>query len=51
MNEENDRELRTKEAEVVNKEVYCVNREEVKNALRRRKKDKVVGPEKFAVEV
>ena len=51
MNEENDRELRTKEAEVVSKEVYCVNREDVKNALIRRKNDKAVGAEKFAVEV
>ena len=32
MNEENDRELRTEEAEVVNEEVNCVSREEVKNA-------------------
>ena len=38
MNEENDREPRTEEAEVVNEEVNCVSREEVKNALRRMKK-------------
>ena len=31
MNKENDRELRTEEAEVVNKEVNCVSREKVKN--------------------
>ena len=37
MNEENDRDPRTKEAEVVNKKVNCVSREEVKNALRRMK--------------
>ena len=34
MNEENNRELQTEEAEVVNKEVNCISREEVKNALR-----------------
>ena len=38
MNEENDREPRTKEVEVVNEEVHCVSREEVKNAPRRMKK-------------
>ena len=37
MNEENNREPRTEEAEVVNEEVNCVSRE-VKNALRRMKK-------------
>ena len=35
MNEENNREPGTEEAEVVNEEVNCVSREEVKNALRR----------------
>ena len=44
MNEENNRDPRT-EAEVVNEEVNCVSREEVKNALRRMKKDKAVGPD------
>ena len=51
MNEENNREPRTKEAEVVNKEVNCISREEVKNALRRMKKGKVVGPDELPVEV
>ena len=37
MNEENDRELRTEESEVINKEVNCVSTEEVKNALRKMK--------------
>ena len=32
MNEENNRDPRTEEAEVVNEEVNCVNRKEVKNA-------------------
>ena len=51
MNEENDRELRTAEAEVVNKEVNCVNREEVKNVLKRIKKGKAVGSDELPVEV
>ena len=51
INEENDRELRTAEAEVVNKEVNCVNREEVKNVLRRMKKGKAVGTDELPVEV
>ena len=40
MNEENNREPRTEETEVVKEEVNCVSREEVKNALRRMKKGK-----------
>ena len=44
MNEENNRDLRTEEEEVVNKEVNCVSREEVKNALRRMQKGKAAGP-------
>ena len=47
MNEENNRE----EAEVVNKEVNCVSREEVKSALRRMKKDKAIGLDELPVEV
>ena len=43
MNEENNREPRTEEPEVVNEEVNCVSREEVKNALRRMKKVKQLG--------
>ena len=51
MNKENDREPRTEEAEVVNKEVNCVSRE-VKNALRRmKKKSNAVGPDELPVEV
>ena len=38
-------------AEVVNEEVNCVSREKVKNALRRTKKSKAVGPDEFPVEV
>ena len=38
MNKENNRDPRTEEPEVVNEEVNCVSREEVKNALRRMKK-------------
>ena len=51
MNEENDREPRTEEAEVVNEEVNCVSGEEVKNALKRMKKGKAVGPDELPVEV
>ena len=43
INEENNREPRIEEPEVVNEEVNCVNREEVKNALRRMKKGKRLG--------
>ena len=43
MNKENNRDPRTEEAEMVNKEVNCVSREEVKNALRRMKKVKRLG--------
>ena len=51
MNEENNRDPRTEEAEVVKEEVNCVSREEVKNALRRMKKGKAVGPDELPVEV
>ena len=51
MNEENNRDPRTEEPEVVNEEVNCVSREEVKNALRRMKKGKAVGPDELSVEV
>ena len=51
INKENDRESRTKKAEVVNEEVNCVSREEVKNALRRMKKGKAIGPDELPVEV
>ena len=49
MNEENNRDPRIEEAEVVNEEVNCVSREEVKNALRRMKKGKVAGPDELEV--
>ena len=51
MNKENDRESRKEEAEVVNEEVNCISREEVKNALRRMKKDKAVGLDELPVKV
>ena len=50
MSEENNRDPRTEELEVVNEEVNCVSREEVKNALRRMKKGKAVGPDELPVE-
>ena len=51
MNEENSRDPRTEEAEVVNEEVNCVSREEIKNALRRMKKGKAAGPDELPIEV
>ena len=51
MNKKNDRELRTEQAEVVNEEVNCVSREEVKSTQRRIKKGKAVGPNELPVEV
>ena len=51
MNKENNRDPRTEKAEVVNKEVNCISREEVKNALRRMKTGKVVGSDELPVEV
>ena len=51
MNEENNREPRTEEPEVVKEEVNCIRREEVKNALRRMKKGKAVGPDELPVVV
>ena len=51
LNKENDRDPRTEEAEVVNEEVNCISREEVKNVLRRMKKGKAVGPDELPVEV
>ena len=51
MNEKNDRKPRTEEVEVVNEEVNCVNRKEVKSVLTRMKKGKAVGPDELPVEV
>ena len=51
MNEENNRGPLTEEPEVVSEEINCVSREEVKNALRRMKKDKAVGPDELPVQV
>ena len=51
MNEKNNRDPRTEEAEVVNEEVNCISRVEVKNTLRKMKKGKTVGPDELPVEV
>ena len=51
VNEENNRDPRTEEAEVVNEEINCVSIEEVKNVLRRMKKAKAVRPDELSVEV
>ena len=50
MNEKNNREPKTEKAKVVNEEVNCVSTE-VKNALRRMKKGKAVGPNELPIEV
>ena len=50
MNEENNRDFRTEETKVINEEVNCISKE-VKNALRRMKKGKAVGPDELPVEV
>ena len=50
MKEENNRDSRTEEAEVVSEEVNCVSRE-VKNALTRMKKGKAVGQDELPVEI
>ena len=50
INEENNRDPRTEETEVVNAEVNCVSGKEVKNALRKMKKGKAVGPDELPVE-
>ena len=50
INEENNRDPRTEEAELVNKEVNCISRKEV-NTQRMMKKGKAVGPDELAVEV
>ena len=51
MNDKNDKDSRTEEPEVINEEVNCVSGEEVKNALRRMKKGKAIGPNELPVEV
>ena len=51
INGENNKDPRTEEPEVVNEEVNCVSREEIKNALKRIKKGKAVGPDELPVEV
>ena len=47
MNGKNNREPRTEELEVVNEQVNCVSREEVKNAVRRMKKIKRLGQMRY----
>ena len=51
MNEENERDPRIEEVKVVNEEVNCVSRKEVRNALKKMKKGKAVGPDELPVEV
>ena len=49
--EENNKDPRTEVEVVVKEELNCVSREEVKNALKRMKKDKAVGPDELPVNV
>ena len=51
MNKKNNREPRTEEPEVVNEEVNCVSREEVKNTVRGMNKGKAIGPDELPVKV
>ena len=51
MNKKNNRNPGKEEAEVVNEKVNCFSKEEVKNALRRMKFGKAVGPDELPVEV
>ena len=51
VDEENDGDPGTEEAEVVNEEVNCVSKEEVRNAIRGMKGGKAVGPDELPVEV
>ena len=51
INEENNRESRTEEAEVVNEEINCVSREEVKECTEKDEKGKGVRADKLPVEV
>ena len=51
MNKKNDRKSRKEESKVVNEEINCVSREEVKNALKGMKKGKAVGPDELQVHV
>ena len=51
MNEENDRDPTTEEVEEVNEELNCLSREEAKNAPRKMKKDKAIGPDELPADV
>ena len=51
MTETENREPKTEKAGLVNKKVNCISREEVKNALKRMKQGKTVGPDELLVGV
>ena len=51
MNEENNRDPRTEEAEVVNEEINCASREEVKKRTKKDEKGKAVGPDELPIEI
>jgi len=50
LNEENERERRLEDIEIVNKEVGKISKEEVTTAMKRMKSDKAVGPDDIPVE-
>ncbi|KAJ8347031.1 hypothetical protein SKAU_G00284320 [Synaphobranchus kaupii] len=50
MNEENERERRTDNVEIVNQEVQEISKEEVRAAMKRMKSGKAVGPDDIPVE-
>ena len=50
-NEENNGDHRIEEAEMVNEEINCVSREEVKNALKKMKKVEAAGPDELPIKV
>jgi hypothetical protein len=51
MNEENERERREEEVTVLNQEVAAINKDEVRQALKRMKSGKALGPDNIPVEV
>ncbi|XP_051779618.1 uncharacterized protein LOC127526820 [Erpetoichthys calabaricus] len=50
MNEENERERRLDDVEIVNQEVQRISKEEVRTAMKRMKNGKAVGPDDIPVE-
>ena len=51
MNEENERERRENDGEIVNLEVEKISKEEVRGNMKRMKNGKAVGPDDITVEI